>query len=141
MDDGVLIRSAGIADRDAVLAVWGTARSAAADVEDTRHDVEQLLAFDPESLLVAEVDGEIVATAVVTWDGWRGGVHRLVVLPPHRRQGIARMLVEAAHQRLRTLGAKRANILIAELDEGAVELWRSAGYRTDERVGRWFLDF
>ena len=140
MGDGVRIRPAEYSEAEVVLELWSTARSAAVDVEDTRHDVKLLLSFDPGSLLVADVDAQVVASAVVTWDGWRGGIHRLVVLPAYRRRGIARQLVEAAHERLRCCGAKRANILIAEVDEGAGDLWRSAGYRTDPLVARHFRD-
>ncbi len=135
------IRTAGVDDADAVLSVWASARSAAADVEDSEHDVRLLLAHDPGALLVAEAAGALVGTAVVTWDGWRGGIHRLVVLPGHRRRGVGRALVQAAHDRLEALGAKRINILLAEIDEGALELWRAAGYQTDPRVARYFFDF
>ena len=125
----------------AVLSVWASARSAAADVEDTEHDLRLLLDHDPGALLVAEADGAIVGTAVATWDGWRGGIRRLVVVPGHRRRGVGRALIRATHARLRALGAKRVNILLADIDPGAVELWLDAGYRTDPRVARWFYDF
>jgi ribosomal protein S18 acetylase RimI-like enzyme len=138
--DHVLIRPAGRGDIDAVLGVWGAHRSAAADVVDTREDLELLLATDPEALLVAELEGHTVGTLVATWDGWRGGIHRLVVVPEHRRAGIGRALVEEAHRRLEARGAKRINILVADADPGATDLWRAAGYRTDPRIARYFRD-
>src|SRR5664279_2050835 len=49
------IRSADVADIPAVLAVWAQGRSAYAGVEDSAVGVEQLLAFDPTALLVAEL--------------------------------------------------------------------------------------
>jgi ribosomal protein S18 acetylase RimI-like enzyme len=134
------IRAAGRSDVDAVLAVWAAARSAAADVQDTVHDLHLLLDQDPGALLVAEVDGVVAGTLVATWDGWRGGIHRLVVLPDYRRRGIGRALVDAAHERLEALGAKRINILVADIDAGAGDLWRAAGYRTDPRIARYFRD-
>jgi ribosomal protein S18 acetylase RimI-like enzyme len=109
-------------------------------VQDTPHDLHLLLDFDPGAVLVAEVDGEMVGTVVATWDGWRGGIHRLVVLPAHRRLGIGRALVDAAHERLEGLGAKRINILVAEADPGAGDLWRAAGYRTNPQIARFFRD-
>jgi ribosomal protein S18 acetylase RimI-like enzyme len=140
VDDHVHIRAAGAGDLDAVLAVWSRHRSAAADVVDTREDLELLLATDPEALLVAEAGGEVVGTALATWDGWRGGIHRLVVAPEWRRTGIGRALVDEAHRRLEARGAKRINILVADTDPGATDLWRGAGYRTDSRIARYFRD-
>jgi ribosomal protein S18 acetylase RimI-like enzyme len=138
--DHVHIRAAGHEDIDAVLGVWSRHRSAAADVVDTRADLELLLDTDPQALLVAEAGGTVVGTLVATWDGWRGGIHRLVVEPDLRRAGIGRALVDEAHRRLEARGAKRINILVADTDPGATDLWLAAGYRTDPRVARYFRD-
>jgi ribosomal protein S18 acetylase RimI-like enzyme len=138
---GVHIRTATPEQIPAVLELWGSSRSAAADIDDTEEDLRRLFLHDAQALLVAQADGRIVGTVVTTWDGWRGGIHRLVVLPAHRRRGVGRALIAAAHERLEALGAKRVNILVAEVDEGVGELWRVAGYRTDPRVARYFFDF
>ena len=103
----VSIREAGTGDIDAVLAVWAEARSAAARTADDPEALEALLERDPGALLVAEADGAVVGVLIAGWDGWRGNVYRLAVLPSHRRQAIARTLVEAGHERLRALGARR----------------------------------
>jgi hypothetical protein len=43
---------------------------------DTPADLKRLLRHDADALLVALADDRIVATAIVTWDGWRGGIGR-----------------------------------------------------------------
>jgi ribosomal protein S18 acetylase RimI-like enzyme len=40
-----------------------------------------------------------VGTLVAAWDGWRGNMYRLAVLPEHRRAGIGRELVDAGYER------------------------------------------
>lgn len=90
MDEAVTIRTASTADVDSVLAIWETSRSAAADQPDGRDDVLALLERSPDGLLVAETQGRVVGTLVAVWDGWRGSMARLAVLPDHRRAGIAR---------------------------------------------------
>lgn len=77
-----------------------------------------LLERSPDGLLVAETQGRVVGTLVAVWDGWRGSMARLAVLPHHRRTGIARRLVDAGHERLSATGAKRVNVLIADTDVG-----------------------
>ena len=134
------IRSADVADIPAVLAVWAQGRSAYAGVEDSAEGVEQLLAFDPTALLVAEADGALVATLIATWDGWRGQMYRLAVAPEHRRRGIARDLVLEAHRRLASRGVTRITALVAGEDARARGFWFSVGYVHDERMGRLVLN-
>ena len=133
------VRRAGQADIGAVLDVWAQARSAAASMPDDAASVERLLARSPDALLVAEADGRVVGALVAAWDGWRGNLYRLAVLPSHRRRGIARRLVDAGHEHLRAQGARRVTALVAG-EEAASALWRAAGYRHDEQIARYVRD-
>jgi ribosomal protein S18 acetylase RimI-like enzyme len=135
MDD-LLIRPAGTPDIPAVLALWNEARSAAAMTPDTDDAVTRLLEHDGSLLLVAEHDHHIVGSLIVGWDGWRGNMYRLAVAPYLRRQGIARRLVEAAHEHLVARGARRVTALVAHDEDEATGLWRSAGYEYDENISR-----
>jgi ribosomal protein S18 acetylase RimI-like enzyme len=130
------VRVASHEDIQAVLEVWARARSGAASTPDDRASVEQLIAHTSDALLVAEEDGAIVGTLVAAWDGWRGNMYRLAVLPEWRRRGIATELVELAHERLRAKGARRVTALVAHDEADAAELWRTAGYEFDERMAR-----
>jgi ribosomal protein S18 acetylase RimI-like enzyme len=131
------IRAAAEADVAAVLSVWARSRSTTPRTPDDEQVVVRLLERDPGALLVAEDDdGEIVGALIAGWDGWRGNVYRLAVLPSHRREGVARALVEAGHDRLEALGARRVTALVGG-DEGAAhKLWRAVGYHRDEFVHR-----
>ena len=130
------VRAATAADIDGVLAVWAEARSGAARTPDDPQVVERLLERDPGALLVAESGGQIVGALIAGWDGWRGNVYRLAVLPSHRRQGIARQLVDAGHDRLRDQGARRVTALVGGEEGAAHGLWRAVGYQRDEFVHR-----
>jgi ribosomal protein S18 acetylase RimI-like enzyme len=134
--EAVGIRVAGREDIDAVLAVWSQARSAAASTPDDPDGVARLLEHTPDALLVAECDGHVVGTLVAAWDGWRGNMYRLAVLPAYRGRGIGRRLVEAGHERLCAKGARRVTALVAHAEEEATALWRAAGYRFDEQMAR-----
>jgi len=87
-----MVRPARDDDIPAVLELWGEARSAAAVTPDSVPAVERLLDHSPDGLLVAESDGRVVGALVAAWDGWRGNMYRLAVLPEYRRRGIARRL-------------------------------------------------
>ena len=102
--------------------------------EDRRETVEGLV--DDRSLLVAEMDGELVGALIAAWDGWRGNMYRLAVRPDLRRRGIAGELVAAGHKRLLARGARRVTALVSRDDEVAKALWRSAGYDEDGQIAR-----
>jgi ribosomal protein S18 acetylase RimI-like enzyme len=134
------IRAATAADVDSVIAVWAEARSSVARTPDTPEVVGRLLDRDPGALLVAADTGVVVGALVVGWDGWRGNLYRLAVVPTRRREGIAQQLVEAGHDRLRRLGAQRVTALVGDDEGAAVGLWRAVGYRRDEFVHRFVRD-
>lgn len=95
-----------------------------------------LLEHTEGALLVADHRGRIVGAIVAAWDGWRGNLFRLAVLPEHRRRGIGRRLVEAGHDRLRARGARRVTALVARDEPDAAGLRVSTAYREDEHISR-----
>jgi ribosomal protein S18 acetylase RimI-like enzyme len=103
----VVIRAARLEHVRRVLALWDQARSPAAVTPDDVRSVSRLIAHTDDALLVAEHDGQIVGALIAAWDGWRGNMYHLAVLPHLRRQGIATRLVEAGHEHLRGKGARR----------------------------------
>jgi ribosomal protein S18 acetylase RimI-like enzyme len=138
--DGVSIRPARRDDVAAVLALWAQARSPAASTPDDVESVTRLLEHDDGALLLAELDGRVVGALIAGWDGWRGNMYRLAVLPAHRRRGVGRRLVEAGHERLRSQGAHRVTALVDDSEEDAVALWRALGYRRDAGLGRYITN-
>jgi ribosomal protein S18 acetylase RimI-like enzyme len=128
------IRPARPDEVDAVMALWGAARSAHAVTADTPERVGRVV--EAGALLVAEVDGTVVGTLVAAFDGWRGNMYRLSVAPAFRRRGVARRLVAAGEARLRALGAPRVTALVAFDDAEARDFWRAVGYEVDAEIGR-----
>jgi len=87
--------------------------------------------------MVAELGGVLVGTLVAAWDGWRGNMYRLAVLPVHRRIGIALALVRAGEERLVSLGAQRITALVVSSHDDATGFWVAAGYEHDLRMARY----
>jgi ribosomal protein S18 acetylase RimI-like enzyme len=132
----IVIRTASRADVPAVLDVWSRARTPYATTADTADLVERLLDRSPDALLVAEHGGSVVGTVIAAWDGWRGNMYRLAVLPSHRRRGIATLLVREGERRLSAQGAERISALVATRDAAACALWRALGFEFDDVAGR-----
>lgn len=131
----VSIRSATVDEVGTVLELWRDSETHPSTTDDPA-SVRALLEVDPEALLVAEVDDGIVGTLIAAFDGWRGNMYRLAVLPEHRRRGVARALVEAGEARLRSAGARRITALVAHEQTGAPEFWGTVGYEPDPHTTR-----
>jgi len=118
-----------------VLELWSAADTVPT-VSDNAASLRRLLDSSADALLVAEVGGRMVGTLIAAWDGWRGNLYRLAVLPAYRRRGIARELVREGERRLADKGAVRVSALVYAEHEPAVGLWLAVGYHRDARVGR-----
>ncbi|CQR65277.1 GNAT family N-acetyltransferase [Streptomyces leeuwenhoekii] len=130
------IRAAGPDDLDGVLAFWKTAAEGTS-ISDDRDGVERLVARDPDALILAERDGELVGTVIAGFDGWRCHLYRLAVRPDQRRQGIASALLAAAEERFVRLGGRRGDAMVLVRNERGQRAWRAAGYAPEERWRRW----
>jgi ribosomal protein S18 acetylase RimI-like enzyme len=121
------LRQGCLDDVDAVLALLRRAEARPSSTE-SADDLRRLLERDPDALLLADAEGEIVGSLVAGWDGWRGTFYRLAVDPAHRRCGLATEMVRAGEERLRALGARRLNAIVESEEADAMAFWASAGY-------------
>jgi ribosomal protein S18 acetylase RimI-like enzyme len=130
------VRRGQVSDASAILELWHEARTAQARIADRLEDVQRLLSETPGSLLIADDDSAILGALIAAWDGWRGNMYRLAVLPTHRRGGIGIALVRAGEEHLRRQGARRITALVAYDDPTAAAFWDSVGYPQDREIGR-----
>jgi ribosomal protein S18 acetylase RimI-like enzyme len=86
---------------------------------------------------VADRNGEVVGYTYAGVEGWdymslrgpAGVVYDIVVDPPHRGQGIGRMLLDATLDALERGGARQVVLSTAQQNEPAQRLFSSAGFR------------
>lgn len=96
--------------------------------------IENKLKVQPELLLVGVVDGMLVGAVMAGFDGVRGWIHHLAVLPESRRRGIATRLVRAAEAGLRKLGCPKVNLQVRASNREVVAFYESLGFAVEERV-------
>jgi ribosomal protein S18 acetylase RimI-like enzyme len=93
------------------------------------------LDFQPDLLLVGILDEEIVASAMVGYDGHRGWVNYLAVSPTRQRSGFGRKIMEAAEQRLKALGCPKLNIQVRNTNTGVIDFYKKIGFADDDVIG------
>jgi ribosomal protein S18 acetylase RimI-like enzyme len=129
---GLSIRPARGSDLSAVLELWRVATLPSHT--DDLGSLRRLLACDDGALLVAECAGALVGSVIAAWDGWRGTIHRLAVVPSHRGRGLGRLLLNAGVERLYALGTVRMQAIVIETDATAMGFWRASDW--DEQTER-----
>jgi ribosomal protein S18 acetylase RimI-like enzyme len=92
------------------------------------------LAVQPELFLVAEADGAVVGTVMGGYDGHRGWVYAVAVLPSHRRLGIGASLMSAVESRLAALGCGKLNLQLRVGNHEAEAFYRRLGFEVEQRV-------
>ena len=96
-----------------------------------------LLGRDPDAVIVAEDEGELVGSVIAGWDGWRCHLYRLAVHPAHRRRGVATALLAAAEERFAALGGRRGDAMVLDENALAHQAWSAAGYAREPQWSRW----
>jgi ribosomal protein S18 acetylase RimI-like enzyme len=133
----MILRPARAHELGSILDFWSAAAENDNRPADSRTALNALFERDPDALIVAVDGDEIVGTVIAGWDGWRCHLYRLAVAPARRRQGIGRLLTEAAEQRFRALGGTRADAMVLDANEGAHGAWSAGGYRRQAEWARW----
>lgn len=102
---------------------------------DPDRDIDRKLSLDDELFLVGERDtGELVAVAMVGYDGHRGWVNYLGVDPTHQGLGLGRAMMREAERRLLALGCPKLNLQVRSGNASVLAFYRALGYEIDETV-------
>ena len=143
MTGAVSIRRGRPEDIGQVLKLWARA-GASPTITDTSEALAQLLGSSQSILLLADIDGQLAGTVIGGWDGWRGNIYRLAVVPEYRRRGVASALMREVDAALLAMGARRITALVERDHPWAVGFWNAlerAGYRYDPTMTRYVKNF
>ena len=96
---------------------------------------EALTQSDSNVVLVAELGGRIIGTAIASYDGWRAYIYHVAVAASHRREGVAHVLMREAEQYLFGAGARHVYVAVHEENTEGLALVGATGYLPEgERV-------
>jgi ribosomal protein S18 acetylase RimI-like enzyme len=115
------------ADANDVVTLWrdaGLTRPWNDPVEDYR----RALAGPSSTVLGVKEEGELVAAAMVGYDGHRGWVYYLAVRTTQHRRGIGTTLMRAAEEWLRVHGAVKVQLMVRRGNDTARSFYDRIGY-------------
>lgn len=68
------------------------------------------------------------------YDGHRGWLHKVAVLPQYRRRGVATALVNYAIDALRAVGCTKVNLQIRATNAEVRTFYEALGFEVEERL-------
>jgi ribosomal protein S18 acetylase RimI-like enzyme len=128
-----IIREASATDEQPVVALWHEA-GLVAPYNDPARDYRFAVAGPASAVLVAEEDGDIVATVMVGHDGHRGWIYYVACSPERRHRGLGGAVVDAAEQWLRVRQVPKVQLMVRETNTAIVPFYERLGYEEMPRV-------
>ena len=92
------------------------------------------VATQRELFLVAVDGDQVIGTTMAGYDGHRGWLYAVAVLPSNRRDGVGSALIREAEKRLLALGCLKINLQVVLANFSVVAFYRKLGYAVEERI-------
>jgi len=127
------IRSYRKADNEAVIKLWQDC-GIVVPWNDPQRDIDRKLSTQPELFLIGLINDQIIATAMVGYEGHRGWMNYLAVHPDFQRQGFGKQMMTEAERRLFKMDCPKLNVQIRNTNAGVIMFYRKLGYLRDEVV-------
>ncbi len=86
---------------------------------------------NPNLSILAEDNGNIIGTALGSFDGRRGYLQKVVVNKELRRQGLGQQLVKKIIERLKALGATYIPISV---EENLIHFYEQCGFKKTDQI-------
>ena len=131
------IRPMAIEDYEAVIELMRQTPGVSFRDADSRASTRRYLERNPGLSFVAETGDQAVGCIMCGHDGRRGYLQHLVVLPEHRRKGIANALVEHCLGALAGLGIAKSHVDVFKTNDLAHAFWRSQGWKLRTDIDRY----
>jgi len=95
---------------------------------DSKLSIVIQMSMDPELFLGAFEDGRLIGSVIATFDGRRGWINRLAIVPEERRKGVAKALIARAEKLLRQRGAMIIGAHVERENTASLRLFENSGY-------------
>ena len=133
MTAALAFRPIGDDDVDDIVALW-TACGLVRPWNDPLKDIALARGKANSEVLVARLDGPLVASVMVGHDGHRGMVYYVSVDPAMQGQGCGRQAMAAAEGWLKARGVCKLNLLVRAENDRVRGFYESLGYEVEPRL-------
>src|SRR4030042_4169029 len=118
--ENIIIRQYLPPDEETVVVLWCLCNLVGPH-NDPVNDIRKKLQVQPELFLVGLIKDNIVATIMAGYEGHRGRINYLTVIPERRHKGIGRAMVEEAAKNKKKLSCPKINLQIRSSNMDVIE--------------------
>jgi len=134
MDLGVYteyqIRTMEESDYEEVYELWTTIHGfAMRSLDDSKDGILKFIKRNPNTSVVAVVDGKIVGSILAGHDGRHGSFYHVCVHEDYRKHGIGKAMVTSAMVRLKNEGINKVQLVAFSGNEIGNHFWHAEGWR------------
>ena len=97
-------------------------------------DIDRKLSVDPDLFLTGHIDGKVVASVMGGYEGHRGWINFLAVLPEYQLCGYGKEIMSAIEKKIAERGCPKINLQVRSYNTGVIEFYKHIGYLDDEVV-------
>lgn len=101
---------------------------------DPATDVSLALSGKTSTIFLAKDDNETIGTCMAGYDGHRGWIYYLAVLPSYQGKGIGRILFDAAESWLAENQAPKIQILIRSDNQKVISFYEAIGFEKSTSI-------
>src|SRR5262245_40730200 len=124
------IREYNEADENSVIALWRECEMLV-PWNDPRKDIARKLQVGRELFLVGVLDDRIIASVMGGYDGHRGWIYYLAVLPDFHLLGYGRAIMSEVETRLAARGCPKINLQVRAHNRKVIAFYESLGYKVN----------
>ena len=119
--------------QDAVVNLWGKC-GLIVPQNDPIEDMKRKLDFQPGLFFIGLLEGKVVGSIMVGYEGHRGWINYLAVIPEYQRHGYGRKLVQKAIDELKKMGCLKVNLQVRRSNTLVVDFYKRLGFKEDDVI-------
>jgi ribosomal protein S18 acetylase RimI-like enzyme len=101
---------------------------------DPVRDIEKKLDFQPQLFFVGLLDEQVIGSIMVGYEGHRGWINYLAVVPEHQGHGCGKKLVQKAIEELKKIGCQKINLQVRKNNTQVIDFYKHLGFKEDNVI-------
>ena len=129
--DDVKIRDFSVSDTEMVVALWNRC-GLTRPWNDPYKDISRKMSDNNGAFWVADHAELVVASVMIGYDGHRGSINYLAVVPEYQRSGLGAELMRRAEHFLIERGCPKVSFCVRRNNEAVLAFYQELGYEIDD---------
>jgi len=121
------------ADREVVIQLWSDC-DLTRPWNDPSKDIDRKMTYQPQLFFVGEINGDVMASAMLGYDGHRGALYYFAIHPDQQGKGYGRGFMEYLEEKLQEIGCPKLNLLVRTTNLQVTGFYEQLEYKEDDVV-------